>query len=259
MNLQDKKYFYFTQNSLNTFRNCPFQFKKKYIDNVKWQQDSKLDAEEKIEFGNDFHETAQRYFSEIPVFEEGLKSDEKLYNAYCNLKDYFPLDSKNKYYPEYTIRYSDGVIRLEANFDLVIVTSNGEVEIWDWKTNSSPDKAERYLESLQTRVYRYVLKKCMKEIFGFDTDYDKIKMSYFSPENKCVIVDSVYSEEAYKKDEKDIVNLIKKIYNYDYDAFERENYLKHCKLCEFQLFCDNQPEDKEEKKHFVWNEIDEIR
>lgn len=259
MNLQDKKYFYFTQNSLNTFRNCPFQFKKKYIDNVKWQQDSKLDAEEKIEFGNDFHETAQRYFSEIPVFEDGLRSDEKLYNAYCNLKDYFPLDSENKYYPEYTIRYSDGVIRLEANFDLVIITSNGEVEIWDWKTNSSPDKAERYLESLQTMVYRYVLKKCMKEIFGFDTEFDKIKMSYFSPENKCVIVDSVYSEGAYKKDEKYIVNLIKKIYNYDYDAFERENHLKHCKLCEFQLFCNNQPEDKVEKKHFVWNEIDEIQ
>jgi hypothetical protein len=98
----------------------------------------------------------------------------------------------------------------------------------------------------------------MQDIFGFDTEFTNIKMSYFSPENECVIGETVYSEEAYKKDEKDIVNLIKKIYNYDYDAFERENYLKHCKLCEFQLFCSNQPEEKEEKRHFSWDEIEEV-
>ena len=41
-------------------------------------------------------------------------------------------------------------------------------------------------------------------------------------------------------------------------AKEREKYLKHCKFCEFQLFCSNQPEEKEEKKHFSWDEIEEV-
>ena len=66
MELKDKKYFYFTQNSLSTFVNCPYRFKKKYIDNVKWQQDESDKAQEKVDFGLDFHKLAERYFKGIP-------------------------------------------------------------------------------------------------------------------------------------------------------------------------------------------------
>ena len=62
MELKDKKYFYFTQNSLNTFKTCPFKFKKKYIDNIKWQDEENVNTAEHVEFGNDFHKIAQRYF-----------------------------------------------------------------------------------------------------------------------------------------------------------------------------------------------------
>ena len=255
MDLQDKKYFYFTQNSLNTFKNCPFKFKKKYIDNIKWQEEESSDMVEHIEFGLDFHKLAQRHFSNIPVFEESFREDEKLFLAYKNLVDYFPINSEFKYYPEYSIRYSKDDIRLEANIDLIIVGEDF-VEIWDWKTNAKMDE-KKYLDSLQTKVYMYVLKKCLSDIFG--KDFSNIKMTYFSPENKCEIASVTYSDEKLKKDEKYIRNLIEKVYNYNWDEFNREEFKKHCKFCEFNLFCSSvKNETKYEFGSLDWDDIEEV-
>lgn len=239
MNLRDKKYFYFTQNSLNTFKTCPFRFKKKYIDNVKWQQDESDLAMEKIEFGLDFHKIAERYFKNIPIYEKSFMDNEELYNAYKNLINKFKLSDKNQYYPEYAIRFSDGINRVEANIDLVILKEDGIVEIWDWKTNADIKNAKKYALSIQTSVYMWAVKKCFKDIFGTDISCDKIKMVYFCPEKDQDIVEVLYSEEKFRKDEKDIFDLINDIYEYDYSKFDKDKYIKQCKFCEFSLFCNS--------------------
>ena len=255
MDLRDKKYFYFTQNSLNTFKNCPFKFKKKYIDNIKWQEEENYETVEHIEFGLDFHKLAQRYFSNISVFEESFRDNELLYLSYKNLVDYFPLNSKFKYCPEYSIRYSGGNIRIEANIDLIIVKDDS-IEIWDWKTNAKNDE-KKYSSSLQTDVYMFVIKKCCQNIFG--KEFTSIKMTYFSPENKREIASVTYSDEKYKKDEKNLTNLIEKIYNYNWNEFDSSEFKKHCKFCEFNLFCNSiKNEAKYEFSEFNWDEIEEI-
>ena len=33
------KYFTYSQNSLNTYKSCPFKFKYKYMDNINWKYD----------------------------------------------------------------------------------------------------------------------------------------------------------------------------------------------------------------------------
>ena len=240
MNLRDKKYFYFTQNSLNTFKTCPFKFKKKYIDNVKWQQDESDLATEKIEFGLDFHKIAERYFKNIPIYEESFRDNGELYNAYKNLISKFPINEKNQYYPEYAIRFSDGINRVEANIDLIILTEDGTVEIFDRKTNAELKNAKKYALSLQTSVYMWAVKKCFKDIFGIDIQTDKIKMVYFCPEKNQDIVEVLYSEEKFKKDGKDVFDLINDIYEYDYSKFDKEKYIKQCKFCEFSMFCNSE-------------------
>lgn len=240
MNLREKKYFYFTQNSLSTFVNCPFKFKKKYTDNVKWQEETDDSLVSRVNFGIDFHKIAERYFKRIPVYEEGFKDNEELYNAYENLKEMFPLKENEQYYPEYTIRFSDGDMRLEANIDLVLIKGDGKVEIWDWKTNANINNSKKYEKSLQTSVYMFALKKCSKDIFGTDFACEDINMAYFSPEQNCKIADIPYSDKFYKKDEEVLKSLIEKVYNYNYDMFDRESYSKQCKFCEFNTFCNNQ-------------------
>jgi len=255
MELKDKKYFYFTQNSLNTFKNCPFKFKKKYIDNIKWQSGEESDFLTHAEFGTDFHKLAQRYFLDIPVFEESFKDREELYKAYLNLKEYFPKNEKFKYYPEYSIRYSDEFIRLEANIDLIIEKEDS-IEIWDWKTNAKSD-GDKYLNSLQTSIYMLALKKCSKAIFG--KEFANIKMVYFSPERKEEIVSITYSDEKYKKDEKDVTKLIEKVYNFEWEKFDRNKYMKQCKFCEFNIFCNSVKNNvKYELGKLDWDDIEEI-
>ena len=255
VNLKDKKYFYFTQNSLNTFKSCPFKFKKKYIDNIKWQNDDLTLSTEHAEFGTDFHKLAQRYFLDIPVFEESFRENEELYKAFLNLKEYFPKDNSFKYYPEYEVRYSDGFLRLEANIDLVI-EKDDLLEIWDWKTNAKSE-GEKYLNSLQTLIYMFTLKKTSKDIFG--KDFSNIRMAYFSPERKEEIVSVTYSDEKFKKDEKYLTDLIEKVYNFVWEDFDRNKYLKQCKFCEFNLFCNSVKNDaKYEFSKFDWNEVSEF-
>jgi len=255
VNLKDKKYFYFTQNSLGTFKNCPFKFKKKYIDNVKWQNEDESTMLEHAGFGNDFHKLAQRYFMDIPVYEDSFKDNEELYKAFSNLKEYFPKNKEFKYYPEYSIRYSDGFVRLEANIDLIIEKCDS-IEIWDWKTNAKSD-GEKYANSLQTAIYMFVLKKCSKSIFG--KEFNDIKMIYFSPERKEKIVSVTYSDEKYKKDEKDVTKLIEKVYNFEWEKFDRTNFIKQCKYCEFNIFCNSIKDNvKYEFGKLNWDDIEEI-
>lgn len=257
INLKERKYFYFTQNSLKTFNDCPFRFKKRYIDNIKWDTSSAVNS--KIEFGLDFHKIAERYFLGIPVFEESFKDNEELYNAYMNLKNHIKLEEQNKYLPEYTIRFIDGDVRLESNIDLVVIKPDNCIEIWDFKTNADLKKGQKYLNSLQTKIYLYSVRKTLNNILGFSTNCAKIKMIYFNPENNVEIAEIYYTEEMFENDGKYIKELIEKIFNYDYSKFDRNNYTKSCEYCEFKLFCDLKPnEDTEVALEFNWNEIDEF-
>lgn len=240
MNLKDKKYFYFTQNSLSTFINCPFKFKKKYIDNVKWQQDEDFLSTERIAFGTDFHKIAERYFKGIPVYEEGFFNNENLYKAYENLKKTFPIKGNEQYYPEYTIRFSGDFMRLEANIDLIIVKSDGSIEIWDWKTNANINNKNKYEKSLQTLIYMWVVKTCVNDIFGLDVPCENIKMTYYGPEKDMKIAEIGYSDKSYKKIGEYLKSLLEKVYNYNYKMFNRDDYIKQCKFCEFNTFCSNQ-------------------
>jgi len=50
------------------------------------------------------------------------------------LESYFPKTDDALYLPEYKLRMAKGTLRLEANFDLLVIKKDG-IEIWDWKTH----------------------------------------------------------------------------------------------------------------------------
>ena len=84
-------------------------------------------------------------------------------------------------------------------------------------------------------------------------------MVYFSPERKEEIVSITYSDEKYKKDEKNVTDLIEKVYNFEWEKFDRSKYLKQCKFCEFSLFCNSiKNETKYEFASLEWDTINEI-
>jgi len=186
-----------------------------------------------------------------------VDKDEKMKILFERLTQAFPINKNYRYLPEYKIRLSDEDERLEANYDLIIIKDN-TIEIWDWKTRAL-DRQVDYIDSIQTKVYMYLLKRCAKDIFNIDVDYENIKMTYWTPEPGCEIDKLVYSKEKYDDDKRYILNLLDEIYNYDYTKFCKQHYAKQCKFCEFDSFCrENSIVKQEFSSELSWNDIEEV-
>ncbi|MEN8904948.1 MAG: PD-(D/E)XK nuclease family protein [Clostridiales bacterium] len=279
--LRFKDYFLFTQHSLATFNKCPLKFKKKYLDGLKWETFPDESVRYNIKKGLDFHLIANRYFMDI---DSGLFEDTEEYtdinNLFENLKKNFKLKDKTLYLPEFKLRISNDILKLEANYDLILVDKDS-IYIYDWKTRSSNRELninkmrKGFTESLQTVVYMYVLsmqvssiKKKYEEKFNEKLDdfseYNII-MVYWMPEEPFELARINYSKTIHLDYEQKILNNIKNILEYDYEDFDKDLFKSHCKYCEFNWFCNNEKVDFElieETDEFLgeleWDDLDEL-
>lgn len=237
-------YFYYSQNSLNTFSKCPLKFKLKYIDNIAWKNDSEEDDEyyEGIRIGLDFHLICERYFSEIPIGNE--KCSEELIGWTNSLYDLMKIEKQNTYLPEYEIKIIKNHIRLQAKYDLIVIKPDGCIEIWDWKTENRRLVHKDMEKRFQTIVYMYVLKERFEGILEKKIDIDKIKMIYWQPQYPENIIAINYSEDKHRENENIISEVIQNIDKYDFlKDFNKNLYVKQCKFCEFNYFCNNEKID----------------
>lgn len=240
------EYFLFTQYSLNTFDTCPLRFKRRYVDNLRWKDTVDEDEKKRLEMGNHFHLLARRYFMGIDCGLEEEADEYDTLNSWLRaLKKDFKLQPGVRYLPEYRLRMMDKTLRLEANFDLIIVDEKG-IQIWDWKTHGGKTlnirgrAAKKFENSLQTMVYLYVLKEQSELVVGKEIECERISMHYWQPDSSGVLAEMKYSRQLHRKFEGIISQKIKTILEYDYSSFNYLNYVKHCKKCEFKWLCTNE-------------------
>jgi len=269
--LRHADYFLYTQFSLATFERCPLKFKKRYLENLKWESIPDKEAGEKIKRGMDFHLLASRYFMGIDDgVEMAGRNAHELMAWMKNLKDSFPVNSENKYLPEYKIRMSQGVLKLEANIDLVVIKPY-KVEIWDWKTHGQNQKSmsnvykNMLINSLQTMVYLFVAGEQIERIAGGNYKRSDISIYYWQPDPPGIICSIDYSDELHEQYREELVKKIQEIQNYDYADFDKELYKEHCRYCEFNWFCNNErvdyraiEEDTDFLEELDWEEIEEL-
>ena len=112
----------FTQYSLGTFAICPVKFRRRYIENLRWKKILDKNTAKRMELGNSFHLLAERYFRGIDC---GLHQSWEYYRELDMwlkaLQRDFKLQPGLRYLPEYRLRMSKEGLRLEANFDLLVV------------------------------------------------------------------------------------------------------------------------------------------
>lgn len=266
-----RDYFLFTQQSLKTFDSCPLKFRKRYLENLKWDSFPDENIRRRLEMGNDFHLLAFRYFLGIDEDMDSLnEKNDELDIWLQSLKKSFPINPGYRYYPEYKIRMAEDYIRLEANYDLIIVKED-EIEVWDWKTRSekpgvkSTNNKRNFRDSLQTLVYMFVLKEQVKLVAGREIDYGNISMFYWQPDSPHILEEIKYSKEKHQLAREIIQNKIKNIVGYDYSTFDKVLYAKHCKYCEFNWFCNNEridfeaiAEDEDVLDELQWDSVDEV-
>lgn len=241
--LRFSEYFMYTQYSLSTFENCPLKFKMRYLENLKWNGINLPEVKERLELGNDFHLLAYRYFMGI---EKGvIEVSDELLMWMNNLINDFKINEDYIYLPEYKLRLSLEDLKLEANFDLLIVKEDS-IEIWDWKTHdnnsgkSKGNSANRLIESLQTKVYMFVLNELSSLIYGEKLGSEKISMHYWQPSPPKVLTEIKYSKEMHNQFRNILKGKIDKINCYDYSYFDKGLFIKHCKECEFNWFCNKE-------------------
>ncbi|ODM25957.1 hypothetical protein A7W90_06795 [Clostridium sp. Bc-iso-3] len=265
-------YFLFTQQSISTFEKCPLKFKKRYLEGLKWKSVISEELNRRREIGNNFHIMAHRYFLGIDTgFTEGIEGYEELSRWIEALKTYFPKTDDALYLPEYKLRMAKETLRLEANFDLLVVKKGG-IEIWDWKTpgkNKAVDerlKGERLKGSLQSMVYLFVLKEQAERVVQREIDCSNIRMFYWQPEPVSVLAEISYTDEMHEEFRHTLKRKIDGILEYDYGSFDKKLYRKNCMYCEFNWFCNNERVDfeaVEEDEDFLdqldWDSIEELR
>lgn len=267
-------YFLFTQHSLSTFDKCPLKFKKRYLENLKWDNYLGEEIRKRLKMGNDFHLMAYRYFQGIELgLTEDVEGYEELDRWVSSLMRNFKKEDTKSYLPEYKLRISKGALRLEANYDLIIIDKD-RIEIWDWKTHVR-DKEDtkkdeglqriRLERSLQTVVYLYVLKEGIKLLTKKEIPYENISMYYWQPEPKKMLAEINYNEEMHLNFEKQLKDKIEELLGYNYSNFDKTLYEKSCKYCEFNWFCNNEKIDykaMEEDEDFLdelgWDDIEEL-
>jgi hypothetical protein len=241
MDIRKLDYFYYSQNSLNTFSKCPLKFKMQYMEDISWKNDSPMDVEyyKSMKVGLDFHLICERYFSRLPLGIED--SNEELIKWIKALKDKMPLREGNIYFPEYEIKMAKNHIKLQAKYDLIIIKPQGQVEIWDWKTENRKLNGKEMEKRFQTIVYTYVLKEKAQEMFQVDIKPENIKMIFWQPQYEEENIEINYSQIKHDENEKFINGIITNINSYDFQKdFNKELYIKQCRFCEFNYFCNNE-------------------
>lgn len=216
---------------------------------MRW--DSRPDEESKaaLERGNNFHLMAHRYFLGVDLgLNENVNSFEKLNRWVLNLKEFFSFRPESRYFPEHTLRTNVNDLRLEANFDL-IVEEAGYVTIWDWKTHdhnagrNMKVYSNRLENSLQTKVYMFTLVERIHDIIGKTGELKGLSMKYWQPDPPQVIIEVKHSEALHESLKSSLTSIIESIQEYDYSSFDKALYSNHCKLCEFNWFCNRSRTD----------------
>ena len=248
--IRNSRQFCYTQQSLTAFENCPLKFKKRYMEGLWWDSLPDEAAKASVERGNSFHLLARRYFSGIPLgLNENSKDFELLDRWVRSLESYFTLRPEAVYLPEHTLRAElDGFV-LEANYDLLIL-EEGQLKIWDWKTRGAMGESgtgtnekglantkKRLEKSLQTIVYMYVLREQAAALTGGQAKDTPIVMKYWQPDPPHILADIRYDAGIHESFRSHLRQLLKKICEYDYSAFDKSVYSKHCKYCEFNWYC----------------------
>lgn len=231
------KYFTYSQNSLNTFKSCPLKFKYKYIDNINWKFEGKesRDYYEGLKTGTKFHLLCERYFKNIEV---GENIGEEFSLWLEKVKKLLPIENNKIYLPEYEVRSKILDNYLSAKYDLVIIDKDN-IEIWDWKTESSKANYKNIENRMQTIVYMYLAKEVIQRIYQIEIPVENIKMKYFRLKVDDNPITVNYSIEKHLKNKFIIENYISNISNMDFNGYIDKNK-NHCKYCEFNKLCNNE-------------------
>jgi hypothetical protein len=211
--------FAFSQSSLQDFVDCRRRFLLRYLRRLAWpalQSEPARENESYFQRGKRFHRLVQQYLLGVPVDRLARLAeadpDENLQRWWDNFTGCLPAEMDGKRYVETTLAAPLGSFRLAATYDLVLIGRDGQVVIYDWKTNAHRPRRARLQERLQTRVYPYLIVQAggtFNGRRGFSPEQVRMIYWFAEPGHAPEVFD--YSSQRWEEDERCLLGLVDEI------------------------------------------------
>ena len=234
--------------AVNTFENCPYMYKLRYVDEMKTFDD--YEASDPLKLGTALHRgietdvstAIQEYYNSYPIIsDQHINEAIKLEAMIPKVKNIIP-NGDHEVFFEYGV--------FKGTIDLLVPINDNEYDMYDFKYSNNVDK---YVQSPQLSIYKYYYEK-------LNTD-KKIRNMYFVFVPKTFIRQKK-TEDLYqfrKRLIETLETLSPKIVPVDYDFYKVvdfienqvkiltcDDYVKNetklCDWCEYQAYCKNKEE-----------------
>ncbi len=236
--------FRFSSQSLQDYVECQRRFALRYIQKLDWPAEESspyLAFEQFRQKGNQFHTCSDQYFHHVaPQAIEKQILDDDLRLWWGNFLQFIATKDFNFSTSEILFQTSLNEHVLIAKFDLLVMQTNGNFSIYDWKTIAGRKKPKRntLAEKMQTHIYPYVLCKSTNLIDRQPAiQPSQVELIYWFPQFPDQPESFPYSSIQMQADEKTITALMNEICQKATDDFPKTEDESRCRFCVYRSYC----------------------
>lgn len=220
---------------LMTFLTCQRRFQLRYLAELPWPsapQDGKWQTA--IGQGEAFHQLAERHFLGLPL----AIADEQLRGWWDVFERFVDSLPAGKRLPELSLTVPIGSHLLTGRYDLLILGEDGNVYIFDWKTEARPRSEAELLTDWQTTLYLAMLAES-GGAFGRQISPEQIKLTYWFANAPADSVIIPYSEAMHRSNWQKMLTVVDKIDGnlLAEDEWPLTDNRETCGRCAYAVYC----------------------
>jgi hypothetical protein len=218
------------------------------LDRIAWpavEAEPILENEQHLQQGALFHLMVQQHLLGVPAERlTAMARDEDLARWWQNYVDASPAALEGEHYPELALSAplgADGLRRLVAKYDLVVVTPDKHALVFDWKTARQRSPSIRLARRLQTRVYPYLLVQAGADLNGGQAfEPGQIEMIYWFADFPDRPERIVYSAGQNAEDGGYLAGLVEQIATLSLGdgIFPLTEVEERCRFCVYRSLCE---------------------
>ena len=235
----------YSQGSLQDFSECQRRYYYRYRMRLVWpaaEMEPIAEYERLQKLGRDFHLLVQQSLSGVPSdsLAEMVSAAPDLARWWHQFKDLGLNEAAGDKFPEIVFRGRLDDFLLVAKYDLIHVSPEGEVVIYDWKTSRRQPDQTSLASRWQSILYPYLLAQKAGQLWpGRGISPGKIRMVYWFANFPEKPVELPYTPDLHEDHEGTIRAAIEEIETKDeIDEFLLTDDENRCKFCIYRSLCD---------------------
>ncbi|MFZ5820831.1 MAG: PD-(D/E)XK nuclease family protein [Chloroflexota bacterium] len=235
--------FTFSQSSLQDYADCPRRFQLRYLEKLVYpaaEAEPALENERRMAEGSAFHRLAQQYLLGIPAEKLApLAHTPDLARWWENFTRAPGIAALKRLacYPEFTLSAPLGDFRLAAKYDLVAVTDDGRLLVYDWKTARKRPRDEWLAIRWQTRVYRALLAAAGSQLNGGRPVVpERCEMVYWFADFPDDPARFPYNQSQFQRDWDALARLVDEMRSAS--SYPQTEDRQRCAYCPYRSYCE---------------------